>query len=333
MAAQWTVPDGLRTAPPRLPVEGLLPAFAAPADLRGKVVLVNFWTYTCVNWLRQLPYVRAWAHKYADHGLVVVGVHTPEFGFERDPANVARAVRSLRVDYPVVADDDHAIWTAFGTSAWPALYLADADGRIRRHYLGEGEYQQTESAIQALLLERGASGFDPAPVAVHPEGIEAPADWPTLRTAETYTGYQRATSFASPVFVSPDGLVRDRRHRYTAPAKLGLDSWALSGEWTAQPQAVVSDADGGRIAYRFHARDLHLVLAPATPGGSVRFRVRLDGGAPGPAHGLDVDADGNGVLDEPRLYQLIRQPGDIVDRTFDITFDDAGAGAYAFTFG
>ncbi|MCP2329129.1 thiol-disulfide isomerase/thioredoxin [Hamadaea flava] len=329
MAAQWTVPDGLRTTPPRLPVEGVVPSFAgAPADLRGNVALVSFWTYTCVNWLRQLPYLRAWAHKYADHGLVVLGVHTPEFGFEAEPDNVSRAVAALGVDYPVVADDDYAIWRAFGNSAWPALYLADTEGRIRRHHLGEGEYQQTEAAIQALLTERGSTGFDPAPVTVAAEGIEAPADWTTLRTAETYTGYQRTAYFAS-----PGGLVPNRRHAYAEPARLAVDAWALAGDWTAQPQAVMSDAPGGRIAYRFHARDLHLVLAPAMPGSSVPFRVRLDGGAPGPAHGLDVDADGYGVLAEPRLYQLIRQPGEITDRTFDITFGDAGAGAYAFTFG
>ncbi|NUT18576.1 MAG: redoxin family protein [Hamadaea sp.] len=329
MAAQWTVPDGLRTAPPRLPVEGVLPSFAgAPADLRGKVVLVSFWTYTCVNWLRQLPYLRAWAHKYAAHGLVVVGVHTPEFEFEASTGNLRRAVRELGVDYPIVADDDYAIWRAFGNSAWPALYLADAEGRIRRHHLGEGEYQQTEAAIQALLTERGSAGFDPAPVKVTAQGIEAPADWTTLRTAETYTGYQRTAYFAS-----PGGLVPQRQHGYRVPADLAVDSWALAGDWIAQPQAVVSAAPGGRMAYRFHARDLHLVLAPATPGVPLRFCVRLDGEAPGPAHGLDVDAEGHGVLVEPRLYQLIRQPGDIADRTFDITFADAGAGAYAFTFG
>jgi thiol-disulfide isomerase/thioredoxin len=339
MTGQWTVPAGVRTPPPVLPVEGTLPSFAGatqwlngppltPEELRGKVVVVNFWTYTCINWLRQLPYVRAWSQKYAGHGLVVVGVHTPEFGFEGDPANVSRAVEAMNIHYPVAVDSNYTVWDAFANYAWPALYIVDAQGRIRRRHLGEGEYQETETAIQALLTDAGASGFDPAPVAIEGQGAEAPADWASLRTAETYVGYQRTVNFAS-----PGGLVASRRHAYAVPEKLRLDHWAVSGAWSLMPQAAVAEAAGGRIAYRFRARDVHLVMAPAASGAPVRFQVTLDGQPPGAAAGIDVDAEGLGTLTEPRLYQLIRQPGPIGDRTFEITFLDAGAEAYAFTFG
>jgi len=296
--------------------------------LRGKVVLVDFWTYTCINWLRQLPYVRAWAEKYEQHGLVVIGAHTPEFEFEKDADNVRRAVRDMHIAYPVAIDSNQAVWRAFGNNAWPAIYLIDAQGRVRYRHLGEGEYGRTEEMIQQLLSEAGATGLASKPAPVEGRGAEAAADWGSLRSAENYVGYARTENFAS-----PGGAVRGKRRSYASPARLALNHWALSGDWTMQQQAVVLHKASGRIAYRFHARDLHLVMGPAIRGTPVRFRVLIDGQPPGPAHGIDVDEQGNGAITEPRLYQLVRQPMPIADRLFEIEFLDPGAEAFAFTFG
>ncbi|HXT91558.1 MAG TPA: redoxin domain-containing protein [Trebonia sp.] len=339
MTAHWLAPAGLHTSSSRLPVEGRLPSFdgatgwlnsppLTPSGLNGKVVLVSFWTYTCINWLRQLPYLRAWAAKYADHDLVVVGVHTPEFPFEHDLANVRRAVRDRQIEYPVAIDNDYGVWTAFANHYWPALYFADAQGRIRHHNFGEGEYQQSEMVIQQLLVEAGTTDHDHEMVTLDPDGAEAPADWASLRSPENYTGYDRTENFAS-----PGGMALGKRHAYEIPVQLRLNHWALSGDWTADEQAVTLNEGGGRVAYRFHARDLHLVMGPAAPDTSARFQVRIDGAAPGAAHGGDVDAAGNGTLTEQRLHQLIRQPGPVADRTCEITFLDPGAQVYAFTFG
>ena len=323
----------------RLPVEGSLPSLAGAtgwlnsppltaADLRGRVVLVNFWTYTCINWLRSLPYVRAWAQKYQGDGLVVLGVHTPEFDVEHDLDNVRRAAEDLRVDYPVAIDNDYAIWNAFDNHYWPALYFVDAQGRIRHHRFGEGDYEQSEAIIQRLLTEAGIGRIGHELVLVDAGGVEAAADWDSLWSPENYLGYGRTENFAS-----SNGAVLDTPHGYAAPARLGLNHWALSGDWTVQAQATVLNQAGGRILYRFHARDLHLVMAPAAPGTAVRFRVLIDGQPPGAAHGADVDDQGNGTVTQPRLYQLIRQPGPITEHTFEITFLDPGVQAYAFTFG
>jgi thiol-disulfide isomerase/thioredoxin len=339
MKPHWPMPVGLHTASARLPVEGELASFdgatgwlnsppLTPAGLRGNVVLVDFWTYTCINWLRQLPYVRAWAEKYSGQGLVVIGVHTPEFGFEHDPENVRRAVQDMRVSYPVALDSDYAVWRAFDNYYWPALYFADAQGRIRHHRFGEGEYQQSEMVIQQLLADAGSGVTGQGLVSPDARGIEAAADWDSLRSPENYVGYERTENFAS-----PGGPVPDRPHTYAAPAQLRLNHWALSGDWTVGEQATTANQAGGQIACRFHARDLHLVMAPAAPGTPVRYRVLIDGQPPGPAHGTDTDDQGQGTLAEPRLHQLIRQPGPVTDRTFEITFLDPGARAYCFTFG
>jgi thiol-disulfide isomerase/thioredoxin len=299
----------------------------APANLAGKVVLVNFWTYTCINWLRTLPYVRAWAQKYRD-GLVVIGVHTPEFAFEHNLDNVRRAVRQMRIEYPVAIDNDYSIWRAFNNQYWPALYFIDARGRVRQHRFGEGEYEQSELAIQRLLVEAGVAANRDGGASIDASGVEAPADWANLKSPENYVGYERTSNFAS-----PGGAEADRRRVYAVPARLSLNQWALAGEWTMGKQATVLSSAGGRIVYRFHARDLHLVMGPPRQGSSVRFRVSIDGQAPGAAHGVDVDEGGNGALVEQRLYQLVRQPGPIADRRFEIEFLDAGAETFAFTFG
>jgi thiol-disulfide isomerase/thioredoxin len=298
------------------------------ADLRGKVVLVDVWTYTCINWLRQLPYVRAWAEKYKDQGLVVIGVHAPEFPFERNVDNVRRAVKAMGLPYPVAIDNDFAIWRAFRNQYWPALYFVDAQGRVRHQHFGEGEYEQSERFIQKLLSEAGASGIRPELVSVAGAGAEAAADWASLRSPETYLGHERTERFAS-----RGGPVLDKSHVYAVPARLGLNSWALSGDWTVKRGAAALNKSGGRLAYRFHARDLHLVMGPAEPGISVRFRVLIDGKPPGAAHGIDVDDQGIGAVTEQRLYQLIRQPKPITDRLFEIEFLDPGVEAFAFTFG
>jgi len=339
MEALWRAPAGLHAASARLPVEGELPSLdgatgwlnsppLTPAGLRGKVVLVNFWTYTCINWLRQLPYVRAWAGKYSDHGLVVIGVHTPEFSFEHNAGNVQQAVQEMRITYPVVTDNNYGVWLAFDNHYWPALYFADAQGRIRHHHFGEGEYGQSEMVIQQLLAEAGSTGAGMDMVSVDPTGLEVPADWASLRSPENYTGYERTEGFAS-----PSGLVPGKPHAYAVPARLRLNQWALSGDWTMEEEAATLNAASGQVACRFHARDVNLVMGPATPGTSLRFRVGIDGQPPGGAHGTDTDADGNGTLSQQRVYQLIRQPGPITERTFEITFPDPGAQAYCFTFG
>ena len=298
------------------------------SELRGKVVLIDFWTYTCINWLRTLPYVRAWDKKYRDQGLVVIGVHSPEFSFEKDLTNVRRAVEGMRIDYPVAVDSDHAIWRAFRNQYWPALYFIDAEGRVRHRQFGEGAYEQSEMVIKELLAEAGTGGIDRASVSVDALGLEAPADWNSLGSPENYVGYDRTENFAS-----PGGAVLDKPRTYEVPERLRLNEWALSGEWTVKSEATLLVGPNGHIAYRFHARDLHLVMGPAAPGTSVRFRVLIDGKPPGAAHGTDVDEQGDGTLTEQRLYQLIRQPTPIVDRQFEIEFLDPGVEVFAFTFG
>lgn len=298
------------------------------ASLRGRVVLVQFWTYSCINWLRTLPYVRVWAERYGPDGLVVLGVHSPEFGFETSVDRVRRAVAEMRIAYPVAVDSDHAVWDAFGNAYWPALYFVDARGTLRGSHFGEGAYDRSERTLQRLLAEAGAGRARRGLARVEGRGVEAPADWGSLRSTETYVGYARAERFAS-----PGGLVPDQRHDYAAPARLRLGEWALGGAWTVQDQPAVPEAPNGRIAIRFHARDLHLVMGPRADGAPVRFRVRVDGRAPGVARGLDVDADGNGAASEPRLFQLVRQPSPVADRLFEIEFLDAGARAFSFTFG
>jgi len=298
------------------------------AGLRGKVVLVEFWTYTCINWLRTLPYVRAWAAKYKDQGLVVIGVHAPEFSFEKHLDNVRRAVGEMRIGYPIAIDNDFAIWRAFNNSYWPALYFVDAQGRMRHQKFGEGDYEESETVIQQLLAEAGVGDGSHGLVSVEGRGAEADADWASLQSPENYVGYERTESFAS-----PGGPVLDTRRVYAAPARWKLNQWALSGEWTMRAEAVVLHKVNGRIAYRFHARDLHLVMGPAARGAAVRFRVLLDGQPPGAAHGSDVDDQGYGTVTEQRLYQLIRQPPPIADRLFEIEFLAAGVEAFVFTFG
>ena len=286
-------------------------------DLRGKVVLVDFWTYTCINWLRTLGYVRAWFEKYADRGLVVVGVHTPEFPFERDVENVRQAVEAMRVAYPVALDSSYAIWDAFGNNYWPAVYIADAEGRIRHHHYGEGAYEECEQVIQELLRETGTEGVRNGFVSVADDGFEAQADWSNLETPETYLGSEQARNFA----------------RGVPASALRLNQWTLSGDWDVERRATVLNAPDGKIAFRFHARDVHLVMGPSARGASVRFRVSVDDEPPGDAHGLDVDEQGEGSVTQQRLHQLIREPGRVTDRTLEISFLDPGVEAYAFTFG
>lgn len=299
----------------------------APSDLDGKVVLVDFWTYTCINWLRTLPYRRAWARKYG-RSLVMIGVHTPEFSFERNVENVRRAVLGMGVEYAVAVDNDYAIWRAFNNRYWPALYLLDARGRVRHQQFGEGDYDGSERAIQRVLAESGTAGFDERLVAVEGQGVEAPADWSNLRSPENYLGSDRTEHFAS-----PGGTASGRRRLYAAPPRLALNQWALAGEWTVGKEAAALNAPNGRLVCRFHARDLHLVMSGPAQGGPVRFRVTVDGRPPGPARGIDVDEGGNGVIVEPRMYQLVRQPLPIADRQFEIEFIDAGVETFAFTFG
>ncbi len=327
-----------RDAVTALPVEGRLPGFEGAAgwlnsealtadDLRGTVVLADFCTYTCINWLRTLGYVRAWVEKYEDQGLVVVGVHTPEFPFEADTENVVEAVKALNVEFPIALDPEYAVWEAFSNRYWPAVYIADTEGRIRHHQFGEGGYDECEHVIQELLREAGGDAISDELISVIPEGVEAQADWGTVGSPETYVGYQQGRNFAS-----PGGVTIDETHTYSMPDPLGLNSWALSGDWTVEGRVAVLGRAGGSIAYRFHARDVNLVLRSGE-GTAVPFRVLVDGAPPGEAHGLDVDANGEGSLVRPRLYQLVREPGTIVDRTFEIVFDEAGVEAYVFTFG
>jgi thiol-disulfide isomerase/thioredoxin len=296
-------------------------------SLLGKVVLVDFWTYTCINSLRPLPYIKSWAAKYKDAGLVVIGVHTPEFSFEKEPVNVTNAVRDLQVTYPVAIDSNYTIWQAFHNQYWPALYLVDGKGRIRYYHFGEGDYVEAEHAIQELLRENGATGVDESTVKVNGQGVEAaPSD--DVQSPETYVGYGRGERFAS-----PERLARDSRKTYSPPVRASLNQWGLSGSWNVGEERAVLLAADGEVVFRFHARDLHMVLAPAKDGKPVRFKVKLDGAAPGNDCGSDSNADGDGVVREPRLYQLIRQKGQIEDRTFEIEFLDSGAEALAFTFG
>jgi thiol-disulfide isomerase/thioredoxin len=311
----------------KLPIEGPMPSFAradawlnsrplSTQELRGKVVLVDFWTYTCINWRRTLPYLRAWAEKYRDHGLVIVGVHTPEFTFEQNVDNVRRAAQEQDVDYPIALDSDYAIWSAFDNHYWPAVYLVDARGRIRHQQFGEGNYEQLERVIQQLLAESGKTGFDRAPVRPDARGAEVAADWKSLGSAETYIGSRQA-----------------ERRVSAAPSSLKLNQWALTGDWTTRDEFAVLNNTGGKIAYRFHARDVHLVMGPSTRGATVRFRVSLDGQPPRASHGVDVDAEGYGTLDQPRMYQLIRQPAPVADRQIEIEFLDPGAEVFVLTFG
>jgi thiol-disulfide isomerase/thioredoxin len=293
----------------------------SPAELRGHVVLVNFWTLTCINWLRQEPYVRTWSHAYRNDGLIVIGVHTPEFTFEHETDQVRRAVKERGIDYPVALDNDFAIWTAFDNHYWPALYFIDTDGVIRDQHFGEGRYAQSERIIQRLL------DVDREPVPVEGVGVEAAAAWDQVRTPETYLGYARTAQFSLPV-----GAVLDKGRAYELPARLPLNQWALSGEWTIGSESVVLARAGGSIAFRFHARDAHLVLSTGAQD-PIPFRVVLDGAAPGSSHGVDVDEQGNGELLDGRMYQLVRQHGDISEHTVEITFHKPGAQAYAFTFG
>jgi thiol-disulfide isomerase/thioredoxin len=300
----------------------------SPEKLRGKVVLVDFWTYTCINWLRTLGYVRAWADRYAADGLVVIGVHTPEFPFEHDEENVRWAVEDMDVRYPVALDPDYAVWEAFANRYWPAIYIADAQGLIRHQQFGEGAYEECERVIQQLLRENGRDGIGDDLVSVTPMGFEVQADWANLESPETYLGHEQGRNFAS-----PGGAEIDAAHAYEAPDRLDLNHWALSGDWTIQRGASVLNGEEGRLAFRFHARDVNLVMGPPARGTSVPFRVLVDGEPPGPAHGVDVDEQGRGTVAEQRLYQLIREPGSIADRTCEITFSAPGAEAYCVTFG
>ena len=293
----------------------------APADLRGHVVLANFWTLTCINWLRTEPYVRAWSQAYRDDGLIVIGVHTPEFSFEHEIDRVRLATKERAIDYPVALDNDYAVWDAFDNHYWPALYFIDTEGIIRDHHFGEGRYEQSERVIQQLL------GVERDLVSVEGVGVEAEADWDHLQTPETYLGYTRSESFAS-----PGGAAFDQRRAYELPERLPVNHWALAGDWTIGRENVVLGQEGGSIAYRFHARDAHLVLSAGTRD-PIPFRVLLDGEAPGPSHGVDVDEDGTGLLRDGRMYQLAREHDTVRERALEITFLEPGAEAYVFTFG
>jgi thiol-disulfide isomerase/thioredoxin len=330
---------GIGVGEPDLPVEGALPSFEGatgwlnsdpltPEGLRGRVVLVEFWTYTCINWLRTLPYVRAWARRYGDHGLVAIGVHTPEFAFEHELENVRRAVRAMDIRYPVATDNGYRVWQAFANHYWPAIYCVDAEGRIRHHRFGEGDYERSEMVIKQLLSEAGVQGLPEGVVRVEGTGAEAAADWNDLGSSETYLGYEQADGLDSSSDLAPD-----RRHVYAAPSRLSLNRWALSGDWTVRSDAARLNEPGGGIAFQFHARDVHLVMGPAQAGASVPFRVQLDGRPAAGAYGSDVDPNGEGVLTEQRMYQLIRQPMPIEDRRFEIEFLEPGAEAFVFTFG
>lgn len=323
----------------RLPAEGGFPSLSGATgwlnsqpltarSLRGSVVLLNFWTFSCINSVRVLPYLRAWAAKYKSQGLIVIGVQAPEFEFEKKVDNVRRAVKDMMLGYPIAIDNDLAIWRAFNNDSWPALYFADARGQIRHHQFGEGEYEQSEVVIQQLLAEAGAQSIDHESAKVEGVGIEAAPDWADLRSPESYVGYDRAENFAS-----LGGEARDKSHVYVAPSTLRLNRWAFSGDWIAKKEFALLNSPNGQIAYRFHARDLHLIMGPEAPGTTVSFRVTIDGQPPGIAHGIDVDGEGKGKVMEHRLYQLIRQTQPIVDRQFEIEFLDSGVEAYDFTFG
>lgn len=322
-----------------LPVEGNLPSFTGatgwlnsepltPEGLRGKVVLVDFWTYTCINWLRTLPYVRAWAAKYADQGLVVIGAHTPEFDFEHNVDNIVAQAKALDVPYPIAIDSDYGVWRAFDNHYWPAVYIADTQGRIRYHHFGESEYAMQEMVIQQLLVEAGAKDVAMDLVSVDPVGLEVAADYQTLRSPETYAGYRQAAGMAS-----PDGLHADEAYDYTRPERLRLNEWAPQGSWSISSRAATATAPEARLLFRFQARDVNLVMGPATRGASIPFRVYLDGQPATDAHGTDVAADGSGKVTEQRTFQLIRQSGPIEERVFEIEFLDPGVELFCFTFG
>ncbi len=296
-------------------------------DLRGKVVLIDFWTFTCINWRRTLPYLRGWQAKYQESGLVVIGIHTPEFSFEHDVPSVQRQARAMKIDYPIAIDNNYSIWQAFDNQYWPALYLIDAQGHIRHRQFGEGEYDQCETVLQKLLRE-GGHEVEASHVTPDIDGPELSADLRNLRTPETYVGYEQAQHFAS-----PGGQRLNARRVYTAPAALKLNEWALGGDWTVQKEAAVLNVSRGLVAFQFHARDLNLVLAPDKSSSTVRFRVFIDGKEPADSHGVDVDEHGSGLVREARMYQLVRQRGTIAERRFEIEFLDAGAGVYDFTFG
>jgi cytochrome c biogenesis protein CcdA/thiol-disulfide isomerase/thioredoxin len=321
-----------------LPVEDLMPSLAGAQEwlnsppltmegLKGKVVLVDFWTYSCINCLRSIPYVRAWAEKYRDRGLVVIGVHAPEFAFERNVDNVKNAIATLKIGYPVAIDNDYKIWRAFENQYWPAHYFIDANGKVRHHHFGEGDYEESEHIIQTLLTEAGNKSVPSDVVAVNASGAEAAASGSDVKSPETYVGYDRGEHF-----VSPGGVVQDKSHVYAA-GEPQLNDWSLTGNWTIGPERAQLNEPDGSIVYRFHARDLHLVLGPAAEGSQIRFRISIDGKPPGGAHGMDADADGNGVVTTQRLYQLVRLPDTVTDHTFEIRFLDPGVQTYAFTFG
>jgi cytochrome c biogenesis protein CcdA/thiol-disulfide isomerase/thioredoxin len=343
MMAQNTASEGAvqvaDKTPGTLPVEGNLPPLdgavqwlnSPPLDaqaLKGKVVLVDFWTYSCINCLRSLPYVKAWAEKYRDQGLVVIGVHAPEFAFERDVNNVTKAMKDLGINYPVAIDNEFKIWRAFNNEYWPAHYFADAQGRIRYHHFGEGAYDESERVIQQLLREAGAAKVSDGLINAKADGVQMAPDSNEVQSTETYVGYQRAEHF-----VPETALVPDKVAAYNPPAQLALNDWSLGGQWHVGAERATANAPASRIVYRFHARDLHLVLGPGADGKPVRFKVLIDGKAPGADHGMDVAPDGSGTVTDQRLYQLVRQNGGVTDRTFSIEFLDPGASAYAFTFG
>jgi cytochrome c biogenesis protein CcdA/thiol-disulfide isomerase/thioredoxin len=321
-----------------LPVEDIMPSLEGAQQwlnsdpltiggLKGKVVLIDFWTYSCINCLRAIPYVRAWAEKYRDHGLAVIGVHAPEFAFERNVDNVKKAIATLGIRYPVAIDNDYKIWRAFDNEYWPAHYFIDADGKVRHHHFGEGEYAESERVIQKLLVDAGNKDVPTGIASVNASGAEAAADSPDVKSPETYIGYDRGDRF-----VSPGGVVQDTSHTYAA-GEPQLNDWSLTGKWTIANERAQLDEQDGSIIYRFHARDLHLVLGPSAEGGKIRFRITIDGKPPGSSHGMDTDVDGNGVVTTQRLYQLVRTEGAVADHTFEIRFLDPGVQAYAFTFG
>jgi thiol-disulfide isomerase/thioredoxin len=324
--------------PEALPVVGTFPPLAGAVDwlnsppltvagLKGKVVLVDFWTYSCINCLRAIPYVRAWAEKYKDQGLVVIGVHSPEFAFERNVDNVRKAIADLKIGYPVAIDNNYAVWRAFENEYWPAHYFIDAEGRIRHEHFGEGDYDGSERVIQQLLAETGHQDVAGGLISVDAKGAEAASDQADMQSPETYLGTNRAENF-----VSPGGFAQNASHVYAAGTPR-LNQWSLAGDWTVNGEHAGLNRPDGSIVYRFHARDLHLVLGPGMDGKPVRFRVTVDGAAPGDSHGSDTDAAGQGTVTGQRLYQLVRQDGPVADRTFEIQFLDSGVQAFAFTFG
>jgi thiol-disulfide isomerase/thioredoxin len=323
----------------RLPIEGDVPSLSgvttwlnsrrlSASNLRGKVVLVDFWSYSCINWRRSLPYVRAWAQRYGHQGLVVIGVHAPEFQFETQIENVRRAAREMNITYPIAIDNQYWLWNGFENDYLPALYLIDAQGRIRYYHVGEGDYSQAERNIQRLLREAGARGVTPQLVPVQGAGAEAPPDLENLRSPENYLGYRRSERFES-----QPGVLPNQAREYASPQQLPVNHWALAGTWVVGAESVVLSSTPGRISYVFHARDLHLIMGPGERHAPIRYRVTIDGHAPGEAHGLDVDAQGNGTILEPRLYQLIRQPAPILDHRFEIQFLEEGAEVFSITFG